>query len=105
MGEQPRITLRGLGLIGLLGSVGGAINAWLCYANFPVPVGSGEKNGNFSWHIIPAGAVHGALLAISTVALAAFLMRRNRFLRWTGIPIVGWFSGWLSLHPSPALHQ
>ena len=30
--ESVEITARGLGLIGVLGGVGGAINAWLCSA-------------------------------------------------------------------------
>src|SRR5260370_7243034 len=66
---SPTTSIRTSGLLGiaLLGAVGGAINASLCYAEFPVAAG-GE---HFKWHVIPAGAMHGPMLAALTVAWAS----------------------------------
>lgn len=91
-----RIDLRSLGLIGLLGGLGGAINAWLCYAKIPVPV---SEHGDFSWYIIPAGALHGSLLATITVGGVALLWNRKWRLRSVGPFLVGWVSGWLAFIP------
>ncbi len=91
-----RMPLQSLGLIGLLGGVGGAINAFLCYAKLPVPVGNFVT---FNWHIVPAGAAHGALLALISVAVAARLSKRKPSIRWWALPVVGWVAGWLSYIP------
>ena len=75
-----KLTARALGLVGLLGGSGGAINASLCYANLPVPVGVrgwGNAPIEFIWSIIPAGALHGALLAMMAVG-GAWLLRSAR---------------------------
>ena len=90
-----KITARGLGLIGLLGGAGGAINAWLCYARFPVPVGY-DADLAFSWQIIPAGLTHGAVLAVASVGLATSLWTSAWPVRLVGAPVVGWLAGWLS---------
>lgn len=87
--------LRSLGLIGLLGGVGGAINAWLCYARVPTETGYTD----FSWHIIPAGACHGGLLAVVAAGCAVLLRRQKALVRWMALPVVGWLSGWLSWIP------
>lgn len=78
---------RALGLIGLLGGLGGAINASLCYF---------QQASDFSWDIIPAGAVHGALLAVVTIAVFNALSKRGTLVRWLGVPLSGWLAGWLS---------
>ncbi len=88
---------RRLGIVGLLGALGGAINAWLCYAKLPAPVGTSLVA--FSWHVIPAGAVHGALLAMIPVAFAQGLRRRGWPLRWAAVPVIGWLCGWLPFIP------
>ena len=90
-----KLTKHALGLVGLLGGVGGATNAWLCYANLPVPAGY----GSFEWHIIPAGAMHGASLAMIAVGATRLLWDRSVLIRWLGLPVVGWVSGWLSYIP------
>jgi len=94
-----KLTMRSLGLIGLLGGVGGAINAWLCYANLPVAFGDGKGPAGFSWHIIPLGCAHGALLALTAVGLALLFSKGNLLVRCAGLPISGWLSGWFSLIP------
>ena len=89
-------TWRSLGLIGLLGGFGGAITAFLCFANLVNP--SGSELG-FSSLLIPAGACHGALLAVLAVGFSHLLSRRSLPLMLTGIPIAGWIAGWLSWIP------
>ncbi|MBI3996608.1 MAG: hypothetical protein HY352_03010 [Candidatus Omnitrophica bacterium] len=88
---------RALGLIGLMGGVGGAINAWWCYAKFPVP--SDVFSGQFTWHIVPAGAAHGALLALVGVGLAARLSKKPLWMRWVGVPVSGIICGWIPYIP------
>ncbi|MHC4915542.1 MAG: hypothetical protein ACYTGB_08620 [Planctomycetota bacterium] len=74
----------------LLGGAGGAVNAFLCYAKWPVEV------ADFDLHIIPCGAGHGAVIALVTVG-AAMLLERYRFpLRFAPFAAVGWLSGFLS---------
>lgn len=108
MSQPPKITLRSLGLIGLLGSVGGAINGWLCYTTIQVPVqvlGAGPETAAepmapaFSWYIVPVGAAHGGLLASVSVSMAVWLFKRHRLLRIAGVPLTGWLAGWLSFIP------
>ena len=95
-----RITVRGLGLIGLLGGLGGAINAWLCYAKLPVPIGGvniDEPSAmQFHWSVMPGGAAHGALLALIPTIAALRLSRMTWPIKVGAVPIVGWVSGWLS---------
>lgn len=83
--------------IGLLGAVGGAVNAWLCYAQIPEPVRT--RGATFEWHVIPAGGAHGAVLAILAVASAALLTTRPIYQRVLAAPVVGWLSGYLSWVP------
>lgn len=81
--SQPqKIGARALGLVGLLGGLGGAINAWLCYAKLPVPVIGPEIAGasspiEFSSYVVLGGAGHGALLAFVSVGLAIILWGRH----------------------------
>ena len=51
------------------------------------------------WHIIPAGVLHGMLLAVIGVGTASLLRKRPVFLRWLVLPLVGWVAGWLSWVP------
>jgi hypothetical protein len=79
--------------VGVLGAMGGAVNAWLCYAGIPVPVQKFEPG------IIPGGAVHGALLALVPAAIAVALAARPLALRLAAAPFVGWIAGVLSWIP------
>jgi len=94
---SPPTSIRTSGLLGiaLLGAVGGAINASLCYAEFPVAAG-GE---HFKWHVIPAGAMHGAMLAALTVACASWLLGKAVWARLLAAPFIGWVIAYLSWIP------
>ncbi|MBI3324487.1 MAG: hypothetical protein HYZ92_04320 [Candidatus Omnitrophica bacterium] len=92
---------KSLGLIGLLGGLGGAINAWLCYAKLPVPIPSliriiGDESMQFDWTVVLGGAGHGALLATIPIGAAWYLTRVSPLVSWLAIPIIGWLSGWLA---------
>lgn len=89
--------VRSFVVIGISGALGGAINAALCYFKLPVPVGQGDST--FSVAILPAGAAHGALLAVVSVAGWQWLRARPAVVRWGGLPVLGWVSGWLSFIP------
>ena len=91
-----KLSLRSLSLIGLLGGLGGAINAWGCYARFPVPV---VQYKDFTWHVIPVGAYHGFVLAVVTIGCAAFFLERGWVGRFVGLILTGWLCGWLSWIP------
>ena len=92
--------MRALASVGLGGALGGAANAWLCYARLPVPV---DDNPKFAWHVIPAGTFHGAVLAI--VAFAAGMLFSSRRLRnrlAVALPLawVAGFVAWIPLNRS-----
>ena len=78
----------------LLGGIGGALNAFLCYAKIPVKV-----DNDFEWHIILAGGCHGALLVLIPVSLAIFCSSRKAWVRWAVLPVSGNLTGWLSFIP------
>ena len=80
-------------LIALLGGLGGAINAALAYLKFP------PTEYGLTWSVIPAGAVHGAVLAILMVVASRWLARRRWWLKLTGSAVAGWAAGWLSWIP------
>lgn len=90
------MTRRALGVIGLFGAVGGAMNAWLCYAKIPVPAG---QSFNLPWHVVPAGAAHGGLLAVIPVVFAWGLSGSRWPMRWAALPLVGWLCGWVPFIP------
>ena len=78
------------------GAVGGGLNATLCVLGWPVPVAS----ASFRWHLIPAGAAHGALLALAAIAGVVASRRAGDSLwRWFAAPIVGWLGGYASWVP------
>lgn len=74
----------------LAGALGGAINAYLCYAKIPVDVAF------FKWHIIPAGAAHGALIVLITLLLSRFFYSKDIFWRWLGVFLTGYLAGGIS---------
>lgn len=82
--------------VGLCGALGGAINAWLCYARLPVAV---SDNPHFAWHVVPAGAVHGGMLAVVAFAVGgAFSTRRVRARLAVALPLA-WIAGFVSWIP------
>jgi hypothetical protein len=82
--------------VGVCGAVAGAINAWLCYARVPVPVG---ESPDFAWHLIPAGAVHGGLLAMFAFGLATLLSKRSLGMRLAAALPLAWIAGFASWIP------
>jgi hypothetical protein len=82
--------------VGCAGAFGGAINAWLCYSGLPVPVGD---KANFGWHVIPAGAVHGALLAAVAFGAAVRFARARLPVRLAAAVPVAWLAGYVSWIP------
>jgi hypothetical protein len=82
--------------VGLGGAVAGALNAWLCYARVPVAV---EGDPTFGWHLIPAGAIHGAVLAGLAWSLGVLLAERPLGRRLvTALPLA-WLAGFVSWIP------
>jgi hypothetical protein len=79
--------------IGLGGALGGATNAWLCYAQLPVAAGGYMS---FAWHVIPAGAVHGALLAAIEFGVGGLHSKRPVVAKFLAALPVGWISGVVS---------
>ncbi len=69
----------------LSGGCAGALNAAHCWATLP--------EHQFAWHIIPAGAVHGALLALLAAFFSGLLLERSLAARLTAVPLVGWLAG------------
>lgn len=80
--------------VGLCGALAGATNALLCYAQ--LPVAAGESLDRFKWHVVPAGAVHGAVLAVVAFTLAALMSRRRLVVRLIAALPVGWVAGFVS---------
>jgi hypothetical protein len=85
-----RSVLLSLGQVVLLGGLGGGINAWLCYVKWPVSA------ADFDLSVVPAGAGHGAILALVAVGAAMLFARRRLWLRFAPHAAVGWVSGFLS---------
>jgi hypothetical protein len=82
-------------LLGLAGAGAGTLNAWLCYAKWPVPV----TNVSFHWHVIPAGFAHGGLLAVTAMAAALLAAKLHPSWRYAALPVAGWVGGYLSWIP------
>ena len=96
MTPTASIRIAGLFSIAFLGAIGGAINAALCYAKIPV---AAAVDKNFDWQVIPAGAVHGAILAGVAVGVACLLTGKAVWLRLLTAPFAGWVGGYLSWVP------
>lgn len=82
------------------GALGGATNAWLCYAEVPV---AAAQNTTFGWHVIPAGAVHGSVLAFTAFGGARLLASRGLRLRLLVAAPLAWVAGvasWIPLNRS-----
>jgi hypothetical protein len=82
------------------GGFAGATNAWLCYARLPVAV---EDDPTFHWHVIPAGAVHGAVLAAVAFGVGNVLSRQGLRGRLAAALPLAWLAGfaaWIPLNRS-----
>jgi len=72
------------------GAVAGALNATLCFLAWPVEVLA------FEWHIIPAGSLHGCVLAVIPACAFIFVRRRHVYVQLICALPVGWISSSLS---------
>ena len=80
----------------LAGAAAGGLNAGLCYAGLPRPV---TAHPQFMWDIVPAGVLHGGVLA----AAGCLGLLWNRHAQWprrmlTAVA-VAWVAGYLSWQP------
>lgn len=82
--------------VAICGALGGGTNAWLCFARVPVPV---KDNPTFGWHLIPAGAIHGAVLAVVAFGLGVLLSRRTLRARLAAALPLAWLAGFASWIP------
>jgi hypothetical protein len=71
------------------GAAAGAMNAWLCYAGIPTTVDSGSV---FEWGLVPAGALHGAILAVGAV----LAWQWSRQAHWPRILLTAYLGGWIA---------
>src|SRR4249920_2218638 len=88
--------MRGLTTLGLCGALGGTANAWLCYAKLPVPVKDDPK---FAWHVIPAGAFHGGVLAVAAFGAGVFFCSRSLRARLAVAVPLAWVAGFVAWIP------
>jgi len=77
------------------GAVGGGINAWLIFMEWPVDIPA-SHTPTFDWSIVPAGAAHGAILALVPFLLASVFRRSRLGWRLLSVPVAGWVGGWLA---------
>jgi hypothetical protein len=82
--------------VAFCGGLAGTANAWLCYAGIPIPV---DPFANFKWHVIPAGAAHGGLLAAFALGAARLLYARPLAIRLAAAVPLGWLAGYASWLP------
>lgn len=72
------------------GAVGGALNALHALYAF---------RENLAWHIVPAGMVHGALLAGLSIFCARWVASQRLALRLTMPAVEGYFIGYVTFLP------
>lgn len=77
------------------GALAGALNAAACWADWPVAIPDAE----FAWHIVPAGAAHGAVLVATALLGRLAMCRAPRALAWSAGPVLGWLAGYVSWMP------
>jgi hypothetical protein len=85
--------------VALAGGLGGAVNATLCYFEWP----TGISNADFHWHIIPTGFLHGSVLALLAFVAGVNARQLKALKRWALALPVGWLAGyiaWIPLHMS-----
>jgi hypothetical protein len=83
-----------------LAAVAGAANAAACWLQWPAAVP--DSGDVFRWHLVPAGAAHGAVLAALALVGHRVLRGAPFAVRWLAGPIVGWLAGYLSWIPIAA---
>lgn len=81
--------------VALAGGLGGLVNATLLLAGWPVEV----ENAGFEWHIVPAGFLHGSILALAALVSAPRARMLQPVLRLPWIVLGGWVAGYLSMIP------
>jgi hypothetical protein len=91
-----RSELTRIARVGFSGALAGTANAWLCYAGIPIPV---DPDPGFKWHVIPAGAAHGALLATFAFGAARLLYAWPLVIRLAAAVPLGWLAGYASWLP------
>jgi hypothetical protein len=72
------------------------VNAWLCFAKLPVAVNGNPK---LHWDVIPAGALHGAILAASSFAMAETVKNKRVMVQLALATPVAWVAGYASWVP------
>jgi hypothetical protein len=77
------------------GAAAGTVNAFLCLKGIPVQV----PETTFKPDIVLAGAIHGAVLAGTVHCLASFFYFRRPAVRFWGLVLAGYLTGWLSFVP------
>ncbi len=82
--------------VGLCGALGGATNAWLCFARIPAAV---KDDPHFAWHVVPAGALHGGFLAGIAFSLGIALSTRSLRARLIAALPLAWVAGFVSWIP------
>jgi hypothetical protein len=87
--------------VGLCGALGGAINAgqYLLWVGTDTSCGYFCLGPSFEWHLVPAGAVHGGLLAALAFAGGSLLAKRRLAAKLLGVLLLGWFAGYASWIP------
>lgn len=83
-------------MMALCGAVGGAVNAFLCFARIPVAV---PDNPSFRWVVVPGGMLHGAVLALIPVLAAVAMKCRPSWVKLVLAPVLAWVAGYLSWIP------
>jgi hypothetical protein len=85
-----------LARVAFSGGLAGTANAWLCYVGIPIPV---DPHVGFKWHVIPAGAAHGALLATFAFGAATLVRAWPLPKRLAAALPLGWLTGYASWLP------
>jgi hypothetical protein len=77
--------------------IAGGINGFLCFAKFPIIAGRGSNTFDFDWQIIPAGAMHGAILAFFSIGPAILMFGKSRVVGSVFAPVLGYMAGKYSI--------
>jgi hypothetical protein len=77
-------------MVSLFGALAGMVNATLCYKQIPVRV------EEFSWHIIPAGFLHGGLLVFVPLYLIGAVRKKFKGLLFICLALSAHLGGWFS---------
>jgi hypothetical protein len=77
------------------GGLAGLLNAFLCYVGWPQQV----EGADLRWHVLPAGLLHGLVLAAVPILGANWSAGQTLSRRLLAVPLVGWCGGYLSWIP------